>query len=58
MLKYPNNYGRPKASSDSISKVMLGKGPIGIMQRIVKERHNVVHFVSYATCQTKAFLVT
>ena len=39
-------------------KVMLGKGPIGIMRRIVRESQSDVHLALDATYQTKAFLIT
>ena len=38
-------------------KTMHSKGPIGIIRRIVHDRHIDVHLITDATYKTKAFLV-
>ena len=39
-------------------ETMHSLGPIGIIQRIARDRHNDVHLNPNATYPTKAFLVT
>ena len=59
-----NEYFDMKIPSESLRlqqiasvNVMLGKGPIGIMRRIDRERQSDVHLALDATYLTKAFLI-